>query len=58
MKYIEKSGLRILEADEGFKIYNKNEVNPVYSDTIYLGKKDSPENYKEIPESEIPEETV
>lgn len=52
----ERNGLRILKSEDGFKLYNKNDVNPAYSEIIYLGKKDSQDNYKEIAIEDIPEE--
>ena len=42
----EKYGLRILRADEGKKITNKDRT--FFSDFIYLGKNDSPDNYEEV----------
>ena len=40
------NGLVILLADEGKKITNKN--RNFFSDFIYLGKNDSPDNYEEV----------
>ena len=42
----EKHGLRILRADESKKITNKD--RSFFSDFIYLGKNDSPDNYEEV----------
>ena len=40
------NGLVILFADEGKKITNKDRA--FFSDFIYLGKNDSPDNYEEV----------
>ena len=40
------NGLAILLADEGKKITNGNKS--FFSDFIYLGKNDSPDNYEEV----------
>lgn len=42
----------VLEADEGMVLTNGN----IYSRMVYLGIQDSPENWREIPESEMPTE--
>ena len=39
-----------LEADEGYVLTN----GETYSTVVYLGINDSPENWHEIPESEVP----
>jgi len=39
-----------LEAEEGYVLTN----GEVYSTSVYLGINDSPENWREIPESEVP----
>ena len=41
-----------LEAEEGYILTN----GETYSHFVYLGINDSPENWHEIPESEVPEE--
>lgn len=41
------NGLTKLFADEGKKITNKD--RSFFSDFIYLGKNDSPDNYEEVP---------
>ena len=43
---IETNGLVTLFADEGKKITNKD--RSFFSDFIYLGKNDSPDNYEEV----------
>ena len=43
---IETNGLVTLFADEGKKITNKD--MSFFSDFIYLGKNDSPDNYEEV----------
>ena len=40
----------VLEADDGMALTN----GEVYSTLVYLGVADSPDNWWEIPESEIP----
>ena len=40
------NGLTVLYADEGKKITNKD--RSFFSDFIYLGKNDSPDNYEEV----------
>ena len=40
------NGLIVLMADEGKKITNKDRT--FFSDFIYLGKNDSPDNYEEV----------
>ena len=40
------NGLTVLFADEGKKITNKD--RSFFSDFIYLGKNDSPDNYEEV----------
>ena len=42
-----------LEPDEGFTLTN----GETYSKKVYLGINDSPENWWEIPDEEVPEET-
>lgn len=39
-----------LEAEEGYVLTN----GEVYSASVYLGINDGPENWREIPESEVP----
>ncbi len=39
-----------LEAEDGYVLTN----GEVYSKTIYLGIYDSPANWREVPESEVP----
>ena len=46
MKIINKNNLVKLLADEGKKITNKD--RSFFSDFIYLGKNDSPDNYEEV----------
>ena len=46
MKIINENNLVKLLADEGKKITNKN--RSFFSDFIYLGKNDSPDNYEEV----------
>ena len=46
--------LRKLEASEGMTLTN----GEVYGKEIYLGVNDAPENWSEIPESEVPAEEV
>ena len=41
-----------LEADEGYVLTN----GETWSRKVYLGVNDSPENWREVPESEIPNE--
>ena len=41
-----------LEAEDGYILTN----GETYSRLVYLGIHDSPENWHEIPESEVPEE--
>ena len=46
MQIINKNNLTKILADEGKKITNKD--RSFFSDFIYLGKNDSPENYEEV----------
>ena len=64
MQIINKNNLTKILADEGKKITNKD--RSFFSDFIYLGKNDSPDNYEEVPyevwglflENEIPKNKV
>lgn len=47
MQIINKNNLTKILADEGKKITNKD--RSFFSDFIYLGKNDSPDNYEEVP---------
>ena len=47
MQIINKNNLVKLLADEGKKLTNKD--RSFFSDFIYLGKNDSPDNYEEVP---------
>lgn len=42
----------VLESSEGYTLTN----GEVYSKQVYLGIHDSPENWREIPDEEVPEE--
>ena len=44
----------ILEAEDGFTLTN----GETYSKQVYLGIYDSPDNWWEIPDSEVPEENL
>ena len=44
--------LTTLVAEEGFTLTN----GEVYGKQVYLGKYDSPSNWREIPDSEVPVE--
>ena len=44
----------VLEADEGMMLTN----GETYSEKVYLGINDSPENWHEIPADEVPEPEV
>ena len=44
--------LRVLTASEGMVLTN----GETYSTKVYLGIYDSPENWREIPEDEVPDE--
>lgn len=44
----------VLEPDEGYTLTN----GETYSKKVYLGIHDSPENWTEIPDSEVPEDVV
>ena len=44
--------LRVLEPSEGMVLTN----GETYSYRVYLGTADSPDNWHEIPESEVPQE--
>lgn len=46
MQIINKNNLTKILADEGKKITNKD--RSFFTDFIYLGKNDSPENYEEV----------
>lgn len=46
--------LRKLEASEGMTLTN----GEVYGKEIYLGVNDAPENWSEIPDSEVPKEEI
>ena len=47
MQIINKNNLVKLLADEGKKLTNKD--RSFFTDFIYLGKNDSPDNYEEVP---------
>ena len=51
---MKKTSIKIisLEASDGMTLTN----GEVYSKQVYLGINDSPENWHEIPDSEVPEE--
>lgn len=51
MELIERNGLRILKAQDGYKLKRIDDIN--YSDSFYLGIKDSPDNFIEISNEEI-----
>ena len=42
----------VLEPEDGYVLTN----GEVYSTKVYLGANDSPENWREIPEAEVPKE--
>ena len=44
----------VLEPDEGYTLTN----GETYSKKVYLGINDSPTNWTEIPDSEVPEDVV
>lgn len=44
----------VLEPEDGYVLTN----GETYSTRVYLGVNDSPENWHEIPESEVPEENT
>ena len=46
MKVEYRGSIKVLIADEGKKITNKD--RSFFSDFIYLGKNDSPDNYEEV----------
>ena len=46
MKVEHRGTIKVLIADEGKKITNGNKT--FFSDFIYLGKSDSPDNYEEV----------
>ena len=48
----EQINIVILEADEGMTLTN----NKTYSKKVYLGIHDSPSNWHEIPDEEVPQE--
>ena len=64
MQIINKNNLTKILADEGKKLTNKD--RSFFTDFIYLGKNDSPDNYEEVPyevwghfvEDEIPKNKV
>ena len=53
--------IRTLEPEEGYVLTNKpltgvdEEIEYTYSRKVYLGINDSAENWREIPEDEVPE---
>ena len=44
----------VLEPEEGYTLFN----GETYSKKVYLGNLDSPENWHEIPDAEVPEEVI
>lgn len=44
--------IRVIEPEEGYTLTN----GETYSKKVYLGINDSPENWHEIPDEEVPEE--
>ena len=51
MRYTERKGLRILESDFGYLIYNK--TNDSYSNKVYLGKFASLDDFEEVEDKEV-----
>lgn len=54
MSIEETNGIKTITADEGCFLTNNNGI---FGETIILGSDDSPENYTQLPLSELPEET-
>lgn len=54
MSIEETNGITTITADEGYFLTNNNGI---FGETIILGSDDSPENYTQLPLSELPEET-
>lgn len=54
MSIEETNGITTITADEGYFLTNNNGI---FGETIILGSDDSPENYAQLPLSELPEET-
>lgn len=48
----ETISIRVLTASDGMVLTN----GETYSTQVYLGVHDSPENWREVPESEVPDE--
>ena len=44
--------IRVIEPEDGYTLTN----GEAYSKKVYLGINDNPENWWEIPDSEVPEE--
>lgn len=44
--------ITVLEPEEGYTLTN----GETYSKRVYLGRNDSPENWWEIPDEDVPEE--
>lgn len=46
--------LRVLKADAGHQLRRKDATDPIhFSEVVYLGVNDSPDNYIEVPQSEV-----
>ena len=54
MNIEETNGITTITADKGYFLTNNNGI---FGETIILGSDDSPENYTQLPLSELPEET-
>ena len=48
MIQIERNGLRIIQAEEGYTLRKKGDEGTNFSTEIYLGKNDLSEHYEEI----------
>ena len=51
MRIEEKNRLRILTPDDGFLLKRNGDDNN-FSEIVYLGKNDSPQNYEEVSQEE------
>lgn len=53
MRTIKENNLTTIIADEGHKIHRKGET--YFTDKIYLGKYDDPQNYEELSDEAVEE---
>lgn len=48
-----KVDLQVLRPKQGYKLCRKSVEEPYYSEVVYLGVGDSPDNYAEVSDEEV-----